>query len=119
LVLGIWVEDSPKRTDGIAPGPGGAGYDLERRYGDATHYLRVPSHAAGETLLTGLEGQGRVGRLWGGGTADLWYVQIWAPSEAGAKNEIADLGRLARSRGGHYDGGEVMHGEVFGPQPPA
>lgn len=115
LVLGIWVEDSHERADGVAPAPGGAGYELARRYGNATHYLRVPSRAAGEALLTELERRERVGRVWGGGTADLWYVQIWAPSESDAKNEIAELDRLARSRGGYYDGGEVVGGEVWGP----
>jgi hypothetical protein len=119
VVLGIWVEDSAQRADGIAPGPGGAGYDLDRRYGEAVHYLRVPSRAIGETLLTELEQQGRVGRVWGGGTADLWYVQVWAASGADAQSEIARLERLAQSRGGRYDGGEVINGAVWGPARPS
>ena len=49
------------RVDGVAPGPGGAGYELDRRFGEAVHPLRVPSRAAGEQLLTGLERKGRVG----------------------------------------------------------
>jgi hypothetical protein len=115
VVIGIWVQDSPRRIDGAAPGPGGAGYELDRRFGEAVHYLRVPSRAAGERVLTELERQGRVGRVWGGGTAELWYASIWAPSEEDARSEIAILDRLARTHGGSYDGGEVIDGAVWGP----
>ena len=114
VVIGIWVEDSPRRIDGIAPGPGGAGYRLDRRFGEVVHYLRMPSRAVGEHLLTLLEEQGRVGRVWGGGTADLWYASVWAPSEAQARGEIATLDHLARTHGGNYDGGEVIGGSAWG-----
>lgn len=115
LVLGIWVEDSLERIDGIPPGPEGCGYELTRRdYGDAMHYLRVFSREAAEGLLAELEQDGRVGTVWRGGTNDFWYVQISA-TEADAKSEIAIFERLASSRGGRYDGGEVVGGDVWGP----
>ena len=117
VVIGIWVEDSARRIDGVAPGPGGAGYALDRRFGEAVHYLRVRSRADGEALLAGFERDGRGGRVWGGGTERLWYVAVWAASEADARGEIATLHDLARSHGGGYDGGEVINGEVWGPPP--
>ena len=115
VVIGMWVEDSAQRIDGIAPGPGGAGYELDRRFGEAVHYLRVPSRPVGELLRAELERDGRKGRVWGGGTTDLWYVQAWTTSGAEARSEIAMLSKLARARGGTYDGGEVIDGSVWGP----
>jgi hypothetical protein len=114
LVIGIWVEDSARRIDGVAPGPGGAGYELDRRFGEAVHYLRIPSRGIGELLLAELEREGRIGRVWGGGTSDLWFVTIWT-SEVAAGAEIAGLDELARAAGGAYDGGEVIDGLVWGP----
>jgi hypothetical protein len=116
LVLGQWIEESPQRSAGIAPGPGGAGYALAREHhGDATHYLYAPSRIAGEQLLGELERQGRIGRVWGGGTRELWIVQIGAAHADLAKAEASQLAKLALSYGARYDGGEIVQGEVWGP----
>jgi hypothetical protein len=115
IVVGLWVEDVPHRIDGVAPGPGEVGYEQDREFGAAVQYLRVPSRVVGEHVLADFERRGRVGRVWGGGTADLWYVSIWAQTETEARDEAAALDRLARTHGGSYDGGEVIGGAVWGP----
>lgn len=114
VVIGIWVEDDPRRIDGVAPGPGGVGYDQDRGFGEVVQYLRVPSRTIGEQLLAGFEQQGRIGRVWGGGTAELWYTTIWSASEVEARREAAELNRLAQAHEGSYDGGEVIGGVVWG-----
>ena len=115
IVLGQWVQESVLRTAGIAPGPGGVGYQFTRKHGEATHYLYAPTRDAGEAMLSEFEHRGRVGRVWGGGTKSLWIVQLWAPVAGEAKSEAAELDGVARGFGGSYDGGEVIDGEVWGP----
>jgi len=115
VVLGQWVEESLARSAGTAPGPGGAGYELTREHGEATHYLYAPSRVAGEQMLTELEKEGRIGRVWGGGTASLWIVQVWTAVAAEAKAQAPELDAFARRFGGNYDGGEIIDGEVWGP----
>jgi hypothetical protein len=115
VVLGMWVEESAARASGIAPGPGGAGYELSRRQGDVTHYLCVSDRDSGDALLAELERLGRVGRVWGGGTPTEWIVQVWTPRADDARGEAPELDSLARRFGGRYDGGEIVAGDVWGP----
>jgi len=117
VILGEWVEQSLARSAGIAPGPGGAGYGLAREHGEATHYLYASSRTKAVEMLTELEKQGRVGRVWGGGTASLWIVQVWTAVAAEAKAEVWELDAFAQRFGGSYDGGETIDGEVWGPVP--
>lgn len=115
VVLGMWVEESAARASGLAPGPGGAGYKLSRRQGDATHYLYVSDRDSGDALLAELERLGRVGRVWGGGTPTEWIVQVWTARADDARGEAAGLDAVARRFGGRYDGGEIVAGDVWGP----
>jgi hypothetical protein len=115
VVLGMWVEESAARASGIAPGPGGAGYELSRRQGDVTHYLCVSDRDSGDALLAALKRRGRVGRVRGGGTSREWIVQVWTPRAHAARREALDLDALARRFGGRYDGGEIVAGDVWGP----
>ena len=115
LVLEIWVEESTARSSGLAPGPGGAGYELSRRHGEATHYVAIAERDRGEDLLAEFERVGRAGRVWGGGTPAQWIVQVWAPRAAEAQAEAAKIDAVARRFGGRYDGGEIVGGQVWGP----
>jgi hypothetical protein len=114
VVLGIWIEDGPLRSSAFAPGPGGAGYRLARERGEAAHFLYAPDRAAADKMLSVLQGAGRSGRVWGGGTPSLWIVEIWAARASEAKSEAAELHDVARSFGGRYDGGEIIEGEIWG-----
>ncbi len=117
LVLSIWVENSGLRASGFAPGPGGAGYRFSRRHGEAAHYLYAPERANADAMLRHLQAAGRSGRVWGGGTQELWVVQVWAEHGVQAKGEAAQLQRVAQTFDGRYDGGEIIEGEIWGPLP--
>jgi hypothetical protein len=115
--VGLWVEESDKRAAGIAPGPGGAGYQLARKHhGSAAHYLLLPDRGRAGQFARDLEGRGRVVRVRGGGTAGHWIVEVWAPSAEQARAEVADLAAEVARIGGSYDGGEIVEGKVWGPE---
>jgi hypothetical protein len=116
VVLGQWIEESPLRSAGIAPGPGGVGYEYARKHhGEATHYLYAPTRTTAEHLLGDLEREGHLGRVWGGGTSELWIVQVAAATADIARSEASQLAAFARGHGARYDGGEIVQGEVWGP----
>ena len=118
--LSVWVESSDQRAAGVAPGPGGAGYRFARRHqGAALHYLLFPDRDKADELADDLERRGRVVRVWGGGTASYWVIEVWAASAEQARSEISDLASDARTFGGSYDGGEIVEGEVWGPGGPS
>jgi hypothetical protein len=112
--LAIWLERSPQRSSAIAPGPGGAGYQLARRTGDVVHYLLFPNSAAAQQAVTDLDGTGL--RVQPGIAATIrgWYVECWSADDA-TDHEIRRLAEFAASVGGEYDGGERVEGPVWGP----
>jgi hypothetical protein len=91
VVLGMWIEDGPARVSAFAPGPGGAGYALSRQHGEAAHFLYISDRARADELFAALRAAGRTGRVWGGGTASLWIVQIWAHDVNTARAEAHEL----------------------------
>ena len=115
IKLGVWVERSDGRSSGIAPGPGGAGFEMARRHGEAVHYLAFGSRADAEGAAAALEGVGRTAGVWGGGTHDQWFVDAWSRTADAGGEEIAELRRLAEQFAGNYDGGEVVEGAIWGP----
>jgi len=58
IVLSIEIEDSPLRSSGIGPGPGGVGYELARKEGDVVHYLALPTKDDADEVARALEGSG-------------------------------------------------------------
>ena len=112
LVVGIWVEDSPERGSNVAPGPGGVGYDMARERGSEVHYLVVPTEAAAKRCV---EQVGSAGHTYRVAAPERWYVECWTADGKRDSSRVAELSRLARACGGHYDGGEEVDGDVWGP----
>ena len=112
LVVGIRVEDSPRRASNVAPGPGGAGYDLARRRGTEVHYLVFPTEAAAKRSAEQLGPAGRTYRI---PAPERWYVECWTGDGKRDGSRVAQLARIATAAGGRYDGGEEVGGDVWGP----
>jgi hypothetical protein len=119
VVLRVEIEDSPSRSAAIAPGPGGAGYELARRHGDVVHYLRFGEARAAEQAVPILEGRGLDAHAYGGRAGGGWFVEAWHGDPVAASGWRDRLAVVAIDVGGSYDGGEVVDGEVWGPVAPA
>jgi hypothetical protein len=116
VVLRILIQNSPLRSSGIAPGPGGVGYQLARRHGDVVHYLKFPSDEAARRAELILAERGVTTRSSGNRPTGGWLVQAWHRDERSAAQHRADLDALAEGEGGTYDGGEIVGGAVWGPE---
>jgi hypothetical protein len=107
VVLRIWVEQSERRSSGIAPGPGGIGHG--RWPGGATfHYLEVPSETAATELLA----------ICGGREVHAYSITVGGRlivrvddgllevEELHDRQEV--LRQLVEERGGVYDDCEIV-----------
>ncbi len=115
IKLAFWLQRSPQRSSAIAPGPGGAGYELARQTGDVVHYLLFPTASAARQAATGLEATGL--RAYPATEATLrgWYVRCWS-ADNDTSQQIRRLAQFVAAAGGEYDGGEKVEGPVWGPQ---
>jgi hypothetical protein len=110
VVLQIWLEDAQRRSSGIAPGPGGVGYQLARDQGKVVHYLEFPSLEAAEQALSALGDDGQTHRgPYRTGPDGPWVIDAW-DVEGTSLSRFRELAALAADRGGRYDGGEVVEG---------
>lgn len=116
LVLQVWIEDGPLRSSGIAPGPGGAGYQLAREHGNIVHYLEFASHDDAVRAIATLESDG-TGQSWPyrGGPRGPWFVDVWDAGSSYDDDRRRELGAVAERFGGQYDGGKIVEGPVWGP----
>jgi hypothetical protein len=117
IVLQIAIEQSSLRSSGIAPGPGGAGYELARRHGDVAHYLRFTTAEAAQQAARELEVQGLSVRTYGGRSSGGWVVEAWHRNVSAAGRWRRDLELLGERYGGSYDGGEIVGGDAWGSLP--
>ena len=109
VVLHMWVEESVLRSPAVAPGPGGAGYELEGGPGTALHYLELPDRERARELVNTLEGQGEELHTYPDGIGAHWFVRVKDASVAPARDERrSELARLAERHGGRYDGSETI-----------
>jgi hypothetical protein len=114
IKLAIWLERSPHRSSAIAPGPGGAGYELARKEGEIVHYLVFPDARTAQQAATDLKAIGARARATVAPAAGRWYVRCWSANDDSGQ-DIHRLSEFAASRGGAYDGGERVEGPVWGP----
>jgi hypothetical protein len=114
IKLAIWLERSPHRSSAIAPGPGGAGYELARREGEVVHYLVFPDSRRAQQAATDLEAIGARARAATGPATGRCYVRCWSANDD-VGHDVGRLSEFAASRGGEYDGGERVEGPVWGP----
>jgi hypothetical protein len=77
IVLNIEIEESLLRSSGIAPGPGGHGYEMARRHGDAVHYLLFQSSESADRAAADLEESGVTIRKWGSEAIEGWFIGVW------------------------------------------
>jgi len=117
IVLTIAVEDSLLRSTAVAPGPGGVGYELARRHGDVTHYVKFRSADAARAVEQELSQQTDAVRSYRDRYSGSWLVQVWQKDVASADRWRFELQELAERSGGSYDGGEIVGGDVWGPSP--
>lgn len=115
IAIEVWVEESDLRSSGIAPGPGGVGYEHARWEGDVVHYLEFSEKASAASAVESLR-QGpwsQISRcMWSNG---LWHVQVWERKTAEEPPRIRELMDVVAPLGGLYDGGEEVDGAVWGP----
>jgi len=116
IVLSIEIEDSPLRSAAIAPGPGGQGYEMARRNGDAVHYLEFQTSDSADRAIGDLENTGLTTRKYGGDGMGSWFVAAWHSDASAAERWRSDLEQVAGRQGGRYDGGEIVEGTVWGPR---
>ena len=115
IVLRITVEDSPLRSAAVAPGPGGAGYELARREGDVTHYLRFTSEEAARRVEQELADKTESVRTYHDRFSGSWFVQVWHRDASSAERWRSELQHLLALPDRCYDGGEIVGGDVWGP----
>lgn len=120
IVVSIEIEDSPLRSSGIGPGPGGVGYELARKDGDVVHYLALPTKDDANEVERAIEGSGVTAMAAHRPSAGSWFVHVWHRDSGAAKRHFGTLRELAATHGGAYDGGEVIAagGPVWGPAGP-
>ena len=120
IVLSIEIEDSPLRSSGIGPGPGGVGYELARRDGDVVHYLALPTQDEAHEVERAIEGSGVTAMAARQQSVGSWFVHAWHRDSGAAERHFVRLRELAARHGGAYDGGEVIAvgGQVWGPAGP-
>lgn len=107
--LQMWVEESVLRSPAVAPGPGGAGYELEGGPGTTLHYLELPDRERARELVKTLEGQGEEVHTYPDGVGAHWFVRVKDASAAPAHDERrSELARLVERCGGRYDGSETI-----------
>jgi hypothetical protein len=115
IVLQIWIENSPRRSSGIAPGPGGVGYKLTReQQGDVVHYLEFGSREAAERVAHDFEKRGARVRTYAGGISESWFVEVWDRGLSSVDERRSELRAISEALGGGYDGGEIVEGESWG-----
>jgi hypothetical protein len=112
------VQESPLRSSAIAPGPGGVGFQLARRAGDAGHYIAFPTEAGALSLEQSLVGTATTPLRRGDASSGAFWVDAWHRDASTAARWYPELRRLASESGGWYDGGEVVDGVVWGPHGP-
>ncbi len=117
VVLQIWLEDTPRRSSGIAPGPGGVGYQLAREHGNLVHYLGFSSRDEAERAIRSFSSdETSRSRPYSAGPGGPWFVQVWDADTSGVDARCRELAAVAEALGGQYDGGEIVEGRVWGPR---
>jgi|GEM_PF-3920641 len=116
LVLQVRIEDGQRRSSGIAPGPGGAGYRLARERGNVVHYLEFASHDDAARAIATLESDGcHQSRPYRAAPRGPWFVEVWDADASAVDDRRRQLTGVAERLTGRYDGGEVVEGPVWGP----
>jgi len=85
---------------------------MARKRGTEVHYLVLPDGDAAAASVNQLGPSTRSYRI---PAPARWYVEIWTSDGSRDRARVDELAEIARTFGGHYDGGERVGGEVWGP----
>lgn len=104
----LWVEDVPARSSGIAPGPGGIGYEEMGGNGALAHYAVFRAQRDADAAIGAVAGA--VGRTWPERVSGHWWAQVIEPSGGWSDREHRRdvVAQIARAHGGTYDGSEIV-----------
>jgi hypothetical protein len=114
IVLEVWLESVERRSSGIAPGPNGDGYRrVKETLGQQVHYLNLPTLASARQISALLASETLIvtepSRV-----HSSWQLGIWERESVRNLPRIRLLTELVVERGGWYDGGEIVGGDVWG-----
>jgi hypothetical protein len=107
VVLGIWIEQSDRRSPAIAPGPGGTGYDLEGGPGTVRHYIHLAGQASGQ-LVEALASRGFRSIAKPSSLGGAWVTATHRSSDLPLDGSRQTVLRVADAHAGVYEGFDLI-----------
>ncbi|MEY2422458.1 MAG: hypothetical protein QOI95_2525 [Acidimicrobiaceae bacterium] len=105
VVLSIILEVSNQRSPAVAPGPGGAGYEIAGGAGTHVHYFRLPSESSAEQIARIADSSSQRVRTWNDETTGVAWAIVGL---RGGDELVAALRSEAEHLRGSYDGYEIV-----------